>query len=143
MTYCKWGERRGTFELLLAQAVEVGRERVVLLVARVVEADGRLLLEGDLGVVVDAALAAVVRQGAAAHAHAGGAQLAPLLQRRQPARLLQLLLARLPLRLLALRVRQTSPATRQKTQSPRQRTKYESSLILFLYKYLVSRYLGR
>ena len=69
------------------------------LVGGVVEACGGLPLEGDLLVVVDLA---------AAHAHqlpaadAGRAQLPPLLQRRQPPRLLQLLLAGLPLRLLAL-----------------------------------------
>ena len=70
-------------------------------VGGVVEPGGGLLLEGHLLVVVDLP---------APHAHqlapadACRAQLPPLLERGQPARLLQLLLPRLPLGLLALRV---------------------------------------
>ena len=61
---------------------------------------GRAQVERHLRVVVDAAAALVL----AAHVDARGFELALLLQRREPPRLLELRLARLALRLLAARV---------------------------------------
>ena len=68
----------------------------LLLSCRVVEANGRRLLKGHLLVVVHPPAPAVPGP----HLYARSLQLPLLLQRGQPARLLQLLLPRLPLRLL-------------------------------------------
>eukprot|EP00962_Isochrysis_galbana_P022508 scaffold6732_cov99-Isochrysis_galbana.AAC.2 len=79
-----------------------GSLRRRVLASRVEVARRRNLLEGDLGVVVNAAHLA----RPAGQLDPGRLELAPLLQRRQPARLLEGLLARLALGLLAARVGQ-------------------------------------
>ncbi len=69
--------------------------------SRVIEAESGSLLEGNLIVVVDGSVAP--RPILKARLDAGCAQLTPLLERGKAARLLQLLLARLPLGFLTLK----------------------------------------
>lgn len=70
------------------------------LIAGVIEPNGRLLLEGDLLVVVHAASL----QRSLPDVDSGGPEFASLLESRQTPGLFQLLLSRLPLGLLALGV---------------------------------------
>ena len=85
-------------QVLLAQLLEVGVVGIEGFLGGVVEADGGPLLEGDLGVVVDAPLF----QPFLPDRDAGGSQFTPFLQRGQSTRFFQLLLASLPLGFLAL-----------------------------------------
>ena len=86
-------------QVLLTELLEVRVVGIEGLLARVVEADGGSLLEGDLRVVVDAALL----QPLLPDRNAGSPQLSTLLKRGQSTSLFQLLFSGFALGFLSLR----------------------------------------